>query len=513
MSQPAEPHPLQRFVITSKYRTARGVWDLCMFLDIVVICVVVPLRIGFLLFEWEEWLPVDITVDLLLFLDIFVNALSSFEHDGEEVTNPRDIFRRYVRNWFILDVLSVVPLEVFGPLLVTAYHPALRANRLIRVGRLIEYFNSWERVSSLKPSVIRICKSIFVVLLLAHFIGCIFHLIILLEGDDAKPDFTGTVDIHGKTLGSRYIRSFYWSFVTMTGYNNTNPTTQVETVFSIFVTLTGISLFATIIGTVGSLVTNLDSSKLYFRQKMDGVNDYMKYKKIPDELQSEVRNYYLYLWKSGKGLDKNKVLDDLPPYLKNKMDIYLNRELIQKVPLFEACKSDNEFINEVIKLLKPRICLPNSFIVRKGDTGTEMYFVLRGELNVVNNEQKVVTTLCDGSFFGEIALLEDTKRTASIVARTYCDILILTKEDFQIVLHKFPQHVAGIQTIANERWQSAKKNTTPAQIKQEEEEFMAQGDEGDGNGGGDEEMEMKDASGFETNGAATESNPLATSNE
>ena len=44
-----------------------------------------------------------------------------------------------------------------------------------------------------------------------------------------------------------------------------------------------------------------------------------------------MRNYYTYLWKSGKGLDKNKVLDDLPPYLKNKMCVILNSEIIKKV--------------------------------------------------------------------------------------------------------------------------------------------------------------------------------------
>lgn len=64
---------------------------------------------------------------------------------------------------------------------------------------------------------------------------------------------------------------------------------------------------------------------------MDGINDYMKYKRIPQDLQNEVRNYYTYLWKSGKGLDKNKVLDDLPPYLKTKMSVILNSEIIKKV--------------------------------------------------------------------------------------------------------------------------------------------------------------------------------------
>eukprot|EP00658_Telonema_sp_P-2_P080144 TRINITY_DN7913_c0_g2_i1.p1 TRINITY_DN7913_c0_g2~~TRINITY_DN7913_c0_g2_i1.p1 ORF type:complete len:314 (-),score=99.87 TRINITY_DN7913_c0_g2_i1:24-965(-) len=265
------------------------------------------------------------------------------------------------------------------------------------------------------------------------------------------------------------MRSFYWSFVTMTGYNNTNPDTPLETSFSIIVTVIGISLFATIIGTVGSLVTNLDSSKLYFRQKMDGINDYMKYKRIPDELQMEVRNYYNYLWKSGKGLDKNKVLDDLPPYLKNKMSVYLNKEIITKVPMFSNFKDDEAFISEIIKALKSRVSLPNSFVVKKGEIGTEMYFISRGELNVVNDAGMVVFTLKDGGFFGEIALIYETKRTASIVARTYCDMFILTKDDFNNVKDKFPVQVEAIEKEAAER-RRANAATAAASEKQKKEE-------------------------------------------
>lgn len=439
------------FVISHE-SSARGYWDIAMFLNIIVISVVVPLRIGFLIKDWKSWIAVDIIVDLLLVADIVVSLLTTFEQDGEVVRSRKEIFSQYLRSWLIPDVLSVLPLEFIGTGLAE-YHPLYRVNRLLRVGRLVNYFVSWEKVSSLKPSVIRIFKSSFVIVFLAHFIGCIFFLVIIIEGDDAKPDFTGTENIMGLPFRSQYIRSFYWSFVTMTGYNNTNPNTQLETIFSIFVTVMGISLFATIIGTVGSLVTNLDSSKLYFRQKMDGINDYMKYKRIPDDLQNEVRNYYSYLWKSGKGLDKNKVLDDLPPYLKNKMNVYLNKEIITKVPLFKECANDEEFITEVVKCLKSRVCLPNSFVVRKGEMGTEMYFISRGELNVVNEDDKVVFTLKDGGFFGEIALLYDTKRTASIVARTYCDMFILTKDDFKKVMKKFPAQSKGIKEIAKERFQ------------------------------------------------------------
>eukprot|EP00756_Hemistasia_phaeocysticola_P016787 Hpha_TRINITY_DN15498_c2_g12::TRINITY_DN15498_c2_g12_i1::g.173097::m.173097/K04950/CNGA3; cyclic nucleotide gated channel alpha 3 len=454
----------------------RNRWDILIFSTVVFIGIVVPLRMGFLIKEWQRWLPVDILIDILLGLDIVVCTMTTFEIDGEVIKDRQEILHHYLRGWFAADILSVFPFEAIA-LVTKSYHPAYRANRLIRMGRLTYYFSQWEKVTSLKPSVIRIFKSTFVILFLAHFIGCAFFLVILIEGDTAKVDFTGTENILNRSLGSKYIRAFYWSFVTMTGYNNTNPHTQLETIFSIFVTMVGISLFATIIGTVGSLVTNLDSSALYFRQKMDGINDYMKYKRIPQDLQNEVRNYYTYLWKSGKGLDKNKVLDDLPPYLKNKMSVILNSEIIKKVPLFQQCKDDTEFINEIVKCLKPRVCLPNSFVVRKGEVGTEMFFISRGELNVVSDDDKVVFTLKDGGFFGEIALLYDTKRTASIVARTYCDMFVLTKEDFKKVMKKFPTQSKGIKEIAKERFQSIvdaerqkEQQAKEKEVKEEKEE-------------------------------------------
>lgn len=469
----------------------RNRWDMLIFCIVVLVGLVVPLRIGFQLTGYREWLAFDILVDILFIADIFVCALTTYEVDGEVIKDRKAILHNYLRGWFIPDLLSVIPCEVLVVVL-SEYTPLLSANRLIRMIRLTYYFSQWEKVTSLKPSVIRIFKSTFVILFLAHFIGCGFFLVIIIEKDDAKKDFTGTENITDKSLGSKYIRAFYWSFVTMTGYNNTNPHTQLETLFSIFVTMVGISLFATIIGTVGSLVTNLDSSALYFRQKMDGINDYMKYKRIPQDLQNEVRNYYTYLWKSGKGLDKNKVLDDLPPYLKNKMSVILNSEIIKKVPLFQKCKDDTEFINEIVKCLKPRVCLPNSFVVRKGEVGNEMFFISRGELNVVSDDDKVVFTLKDGGFFGEIALLYDTKRTASIVARTYCDMFVLTKEDFKKVMKKFPVQSKGIKETAKERFQAivdaeknkekgdkeTQKEPPPQKEKKEETEEIKEKEEG-----------------------------------
>lgn len=444
---PAPPKPPLTISHEARWREWWGFW---VFFVVTTICIVVPFRIGFQIKDWKGWLAPDILTDLTLWADMVIVSLTTFENEGEMVKDRSLIFRRYLKSWLIPDILSVIPLEIIAAG-THEYTPLFRVNRLIRIAQLVLFFMSWEKYTSIKPTYIRIAKSALLIVALAHFIGCIFSLVVIIEGDDATEVFTGVDDMMAYPLYSRYIRSFYWSFVTMTGYNNTSPATQLEAIFCIFVTVMGISLFATIIGTVGSLVTNLDSSKLYFRAKMDGINDYMAYKKIPDELQAEVRNYYNYLWKSGKGLDKNQDLEDLPPYLRNKMSLYLNKEIITKVPMFSKFKDDEAFITEIVKCLKSRVSLPNSFVVRKGEIGTEMYFVSRGELNVVTDDEKVIFTITDGGFFGEIALIYETKRTATIVARTYCDMFILTKDDFMNVKENFPLQVHAIEEEAAER--------------------------------------------------------------
>jgi CRP-like cAMP-binding protein len=432
----------------------RKVWDAAQFFIVCYVGVVIPLRIGFNITEWRAWAAPDVIGDVMFLMDIVMNILTTYELEGEVVKDRSEIFWRYFRSWFWLDVISVIPAEIVAAG-IDEYTPIYRANRFIRFLRIGGYFATWERDSSIKPTLIRLMKSAISFLYFTHFIGCMYYIILRVEGDLAQPDFIGQefTLLEVESLTSRYFRAWYWAMAVMPGFNNTNPTTILELVFTCFFTLSGIMFFATIIGAVGDMATNLDSSKIYFRAKLDEIDDYMQYKKIPIDLQDDVKAYYNYLWKSGKALEKNDLLRDLPQYLKNKMSLYLNRAIVSKVPLFQKYADDEKFITALVMSLKSIVCLPNFFIVRKGEIGTDMFFVSRGELNVVTDDGNVVFTFRDGGFFGEIALLFDTKRTATIVSRTYCDMFNLTKEDFKKVLRQFPEQSKGIKEIAKERFQ------------------------------------------------------------
>jgi CRP-like cAMP-binding protein len=62
-----------------------------------------------------------------------------------------------------------------------------------------------------------------------------------------------------------------------------------------------------------------------------------------------------------------------------------------------------------------------------------------------------VSTLGEGAFFGEIAVLFESKRTASIRAKSYCDIFVLSKAALDKTLKTFPEQRALIKEVADTR--------------------------------------------------------------
>jgi hypothetical protein len=207
----------------------------------------------------------------------------------------------------------------------------------------------------------------------------------------------------------------------MTGFGGTQPTTDYEVYMNMLTTVIGMAYYALAISIAGDLISNRDPNETSFNERFDEIKDFMTMRRIPLDLSSRVINYYEYLWRSRRGLDENSVLEDLPDFLRGEVAMYLNREIIAKVPIFKD--SSKNFLTEVVMHLIPRIALPDSHIIRIGELGQEMFFISSGTVAIKTAEGLTVATLRDGNFFGEIALLKGTMRTADVVATSYCDLV------------------------------------------------------------------------------------------
>eukprot|EP00276_Gloeochaete_wittrockiana_P016538 CAMPEP_0184362128 /NCGR_PEP_ID=MMETSP1089-20130417/133451_1 /TAXON_ID=38269 ORGANISM="Gloeochaete wittrockiana, Strain SAG46.84" /NCGR_SAMPLE_ID=MMETSP1089 /ASSEMBLY_ACC=CAM_ASM_000445 /LENGTH=359 /DNA_ID=CAMNT_0026702079 /DNA_START=726 /DNA_END=1801 /DNA_ORIENTATION=+ len=247
--------------------------------------------------------------------------------------------------------------------------------------------------------------------------------------------------------------SVYWVVATLTGLSGQDigtPDARAEVFFTIGVMFVGFMLVASFIGNVSMHIANMNSAEVMFRNKMDVLSHFMKYRGVPAEMQRKIMSYYDYVWSRQQGLDDKQILQDLPAHMQAEIAIFLNREILTKVPLFAG--SPVGFINQLATTLKPRVYAADEYICSVNEIGREMFFIRKGVVEVVSADGNTVfNTMCDGQYFGEIALLVSGKRTASVRARTYVDVYTLSREDLEQVLVDFPEMHARIREVAQMR--------------------------------------------------------------
>ncbi|KAI1288742.1 RNI-like protein [Xylaria venustula] len=123
---------------------------------------------------------------------------------------------------------------------------------------------------------------------------------------------------------------------------------------------------------------------------------------------------------------------------------------MRSFPLFMSASDD--FLIAIGKYLRPQVHSAHDLILTEGDDAKAMYWLVRGVVAVTSRDgEAIYAELKPGSFFGEIGVLMNMPRTATIIARTKCLLLVLKKEDLQLELPKFPEMDKAIRHEAHER--------------------------------------------------------------
>ena len=130
-----------------------------------------------------------------------------------------------------------------------------------------------------------------------------------------------------------------------------------------------------------------------------------------------------------------------------KRDFVVNWQSVARVPLF--ARLDATAIASVAQLLKPRSVSSNQAIVRRGDVADSRYFIMEGEVEVELTPTPV--RLKQGEFFGEIALIQNIRRTATIFSITNCRLLVLEAVDFHRLVDQVPELKEHIEQTSEER--------------------------------------------------------------
>jgi CRP-like cAMP-binding protein len=97
---------------------------------------------------------------------------------------------------------------------------------------------------------------------------------------------------------------------------------------------------------------------------------------------------------------------------------------------------------------------PGDIVFQQGDLGNSVYVIDEGECEALREqkgERELLATLSRGEYFGEMALLSDTTRNATIRARTAMNVLIIPKADFNKLRHSVPAFGDVFSELAQRR--------------------------------------------------------------
>jgi len=299
---------------------------------------------------------------------------------------------------FKLDIACLIPIELVLVCFLN-YRPEYRLNRLIKTNRLFECRLKTETRNS-HPFLFRIIYLVLLILVIIHWNGCIYFMIskqIGLGTDNWV--FDGS--IHSE-LSFEYASCFYWSILMLTTIGEVSePENNYESFVMIINFLIAIVLIATLVGNIGSVISNMSIEQDNFKRKVDAIKSLMKLRKVSKELDKRVIKWFAYFHEHSKESDDSNTLKNLPVKLEIEIASHVHMEILKKVNIFSECEEG--LLRELVTKLKTQIYSPGDFVCRKGDIGKEMYIIKKGSLNVVSDDEKIIyVTLKPGAFFGEI---------------------------------------------------------------------------------------------------------------
>ncbi|CAI9563965.1 unnamed protein product, partial [Staurois parvus] len=399
----------------------------------------------------EVWFVLDYLSDVIYIADMFVRTRTGYLEQGLLVRDEGKLRDKYKKTLqFKLDVLSIIPTDIlyfkFG-----LNYPELRLNKLFRVARMFEFFQRTETRTNY-PNIFRISNLIMYIVIIIHWNACVYYSIskAIGFGEDTWVYPNTSHPEYGR-LARKYVYSLYWSTLTLTTIGETPPPVQdSEFWFVVADFLVGVLIFATIVGNVGSMISNMNAARAEFQGRIDAIKQYMHFRKVSKDLEKRVIKWFDYLWTNKKAVDEREVLKYLPDKLRAEIAINVHLDTLKKVRIFADCEAG--LLIELVLKLQPQVYSPGDYICRKGDIGREMYIIKEGKLAVVADDgitQFVV--LSDGSYFGEISILNikgskaGNRRTANIKSIGYSDLFCLSKDDLMEALTEYPDAKAMLE--------------------------------------------------------------------
>lgn len=447
------------FLILRHDSMCRMLWDL--FIMILLFQVTLTLPYTYAYGESKVIYHVNLVVDILFCCDVCLNFRTTFTDRNESViVSPKKIAFKYFRSWFLLDFFSSVPFDVITAGVFPNLTPArllkvgkvAKVTKLLRVGKILKVLTGSELIEMVDQMVMskphltffRVVKLAGLAFVLAHWLACFGTAL-----DDTQ--FNAYFGTDSPNAFQKYVAAMYWAMTTLStvGYGDITPETDTERLYAMFAMVVGGAFYGFIVGSISSIVADMDLNKRAFYGRMDLVQSWLdRHDEIPKQLRQRVRKHFKLTLSVKSATDDATIVHDLSPALRSDIAFFIVHEKVRHNKMFVELPTA-ALVNLVEILIKTN-CNATEFVVREGDPGYAMFILVDGVARYdtgepwcpkgVSPRRRRYTQMIAGDSFGEEMVLGLAETYAySIVAWTFCTFHVFPEDRFREQYRNLPE--------------------------------------------------------------------------
>eukprot|EP01062_Namystynia_karyoxenos_P068162 TRINITY_DN6247_c1_g2_i4.p1 TRINITY_DN6247_c1_g2~~TRINITY_DN6247_c1_g2_i4.p1 ORF type:complete len:3168 (+),score=793.88 TRINITY_DN6247_c1_g2_i4:75-9578(+) len=366
--------------------------------------------------------------------------------------------------WLSQALVAAVPLHDCCTSCSDPLRATLRLNRLLglaNVPRMSELIQS-QWLAEMNPAVLR---ALLTALCLAYTLHALVCLAPHVQTHDACVEAAWEIHHHNYWACTLAVISATSGWGSKWYYD----LDDFQVVVHLLLAFVGLFLLALYLGLISNVVERWNLRKKEYDDAMHSIQAWLSHAGADAGVRRDVERYFRLLWRTERGLRPRSfdpIVQEVSvhlPRLARELRYALDQNVLREVPFFASFDTDVKFMHEVVQSLQLHLGVPGSVLCEEGSAATCMFFIASGVVEIYvdgflaqgqYHDGRRVATLTAGDYFGEVALLQDTARSASAVSLTDTRMYVLERGDAFDRIRKYPAAFAALIDAMSKRKRS-----------------------------------------------------------
>ena len=358
---------------------------------------------------------IDLFIDFIYLIDLVLHFFIAFYNKDDMLkTELPLIVTNYLKGWFIVDLMSLIPFKTLLNFFDTKCNDINFLSSYKYSNQLYYLLICMKLFKTLKIYDNRFCEfmdehldkyvhynnyfgfylgtSIFFFTI--HVVTCILIFI----GKNDYPSWIIKFGFSEYSFSQLYFLGIYYIITTVTtvGYGDLTCVTPKEKIFGIIIEIVGIVAYSYILTSISNYVKSInDAEEEYFKKYKILEDIKLNYKDLSEDLFDRI-NRYIKNKQTNEDQEKN-LIEELPITLRNTLVYSMYEPIILNFVFFKNF-DNKDFIVKVLFCFKPILAIKNDILIKDGDFVEDIIFVKKGKISIelpvlLNPNQEVTSNL------------------------------------------------------------------------------------------------------------------------